>query len=74
MFAAVLGNEHEWTDTRLVFEIAPRGDGAVVRFTHEGLVPAQECYPTCSEGWSLVIKDHLFNFIGDGRVAARLHA
>ena len=67
-------NKHEWTDTRLIFEVTPKGDGAVLHFTHEGLVPEQECHASCSEGWNLVIKDYLFNFITEGRVAARLYA
>lgn len=67
-------NKDEWTGTRLIFEIAPRGSGATLHFTHEGLVPEQECYPSCSAGWSLVIKNYLFNFIADGRVAAQLYA
>jgi uncharacterized protein YndB with AHSA1/START domain len=71
---AWLENKHEWTDTRLVFEIAPRGEGAVLHFTHQGLVPERECHATCSEGWNLVIKDYLFNFIAEGRVAAQLYA
>ncbi len=71
---AWLEDKHEWTDTRLVFEVTPKGDGAVVYFTHEGLVPRQECYATCSAGWTLVIKDYLFNFISEGRVAAQLYA
>ena len=66
-------DKHEWTNTRLVFEIAPQGDGAVLHFTHDGLVPEMECYSSCSEGWNMVIKDYLFNFIGDGRVAAQLY-
>jgi uncharacterized protein YndB with AHSA1/START domain len=71
---AWLEDKHEWTDTRLVFEVTPKGDGAVLHFTHEGLVPAQECYASCSGGWTLVIKDYLFNFISEGRVAAQLYA
>jgi hypothetical protein len=71
---AWLENKDEWTSTRLVFEVAPKGDGAVLRFTHEGLVPERECYPSCSGGWTLVIKDYLFNFIAEGRVAAQLYA
>ncbi len=71
---AWLTNMHEWTDTRLVFEVTPKGDGAVLHFAHEGLVPEQECYSTCSAGWSLVIKDYLFNFIAEGRVPAQLYA
>jgi hypothetical protein len=67
------GNKHEWTNTRLVFEVAPDGDGATVHFTHEGLVPAQECYPRCSEGWNMVITDYLFHFIAEGRVPPQLY-
>lgn len=66
-------DKHEWTDTRLIFEITPQGDGTVLRFTHQGLVPGQECHSSCSAGWNLVIKDYLFNFIAEGRVAAQLY-
>jgi hypothetical protein len=51
----------------------PQGDGALLHFTHEGLVPEQECYSKCSEGWNMVIKDYLFDFITEGRVAAQLY-
>ncbi len=59
-------DKHEWTNTRLVFEITPNGDGAVLRFTHEGLVPGNECYARCADGWNTAIKDWLFRFITDG--------
>lgn len=32
-------DKHEWTNTRLVFEISPDERGTALRFTHEGLVP-----------------------------------
>jgi len=63
----------EWTSTTLIFDIAPKGDKTELRFTHEGLVPEKECYARCSEGWNLVIKDYLFNFVTEGRVAAQLY-
>lgn len=59
-------NKHEWTNTRLVFQIVPRGDTTVVELRHEGLVPELECYERCSEGWRLVIGDYLFRFITEG--------
>jgi hypothetical protein len=68
------GDKDEWTNTRLVLEVAPKGDGTVLRFTHEGLVPEQECYSRCSAGWSVVIYDYLRNFIVEDRVAAQLYA
>jgi dienelactone hydrolase len=67
-------DKHEWTGTKLVFEVAPKDDGTALQFTHEGLVPEQECYSRCSEGWNLVIKEYLANFIAEGRVAAQLYA
>ena len=67
-------DQHEWTNTRLIFELAPDGDGTVLHFRHEGLVPALECYSRCAAGWNLVIKDYLLNFIARGRVAAQLYA
>ena len=49
-------NETEWTGTRVVFEIAPKGDRTELRFTHHGLVPAFECYGMCSRGWTFYIE------------------
>ena len=59
-------DKNEWTNTRLVFKIEPKGSKTVLHFTHEGLVPGKECYPLCSEGWNTVIKDYLFKFITEG--------
>jgi hypothetical protein len=60
-------NKEEWANTKLVFEITPKGDMTELKFTHEGLVPGMECYERCSEGWGTVIKDYLFNFIITGK-------
>jgi len=60
-------DKHEWTNTKMIFEIAPNGDKTVLHFTHEGLVPEKECYARCQQGWNMVIKDRLFNFITEGK-------
>jgi Activator of Hsp90 ATPase homolog 1-like protein len=61
-------NKHEWTNTKLIFEITPKGNKTRIQFTHEGLVLQLECYSRCTdEGWAVVIKDYLFNFIEEGR-------
>ncbi|HVX45322.1 MAG TPA: SRPBCC domain-containing protein [Mycobacteriales bacterium] len=52
-FLTFVEDHEEWTGTRIVFEIAPNGSGAAVRFTHEGLLPAVECYRDCSRGWGM---------------------
>jgi hypothetical protein len=59
-------DKHEWKNTKMIFEIMPKGDKAVLHFTHEGLVPEKECYALCHEGWNTVIKDYLFRFITEG--------
>ena len=60
-------DKHEWTNTKLIFEITVEGDKTLLHFTHEGLVPEKECYERCAhEGWVVVINERLFNFINTG--------
>ena len=61
------GDQHEWTNTKLLFDISGSGDKTIVHFTHEGLVPEMECYAQCSQGWTTVIKEYLYHFITEGR-------
>ena len=37
-------DQHEWANTKMIFEISIKGDKTVLHFTHEGLVPEKECY------------------------------
>ena len=46
----------EWTGTDVVFEIADRGDGTELRFTHLGLTPTYECYDVCSDAWCTYVR------------------
>ncbi len=62
-----LRTQDEWTNTRMIFKIIPTGYSSILHFTHEGLVPEKESYATCSEGWNLVIKEWLFDFIVNGK-------
>src|ERR1700739_1462157 len=55
--------KHEWTNTKMIFEISTKGDKTILHFTHLGLVPEKECHAMCEQGWNMVIKDWLFNFI-----------
>ena len=41
----------EWNGTKVVFEIARRGEQTELRFTHVGLVPTIQCYGDCSGAW-----------------------
>lgn len=59
-------NKHEWTNTKMIFEIAPKGDKTVLHFMHDGLVPTEECYSNCVRGWNMVITDMLYRYIAEG--------
>jgi uncharacterized protein YndB with AHSA1/START domain len=61
-------DQHEWTNTKMIFDITTKGDKTVLHFTHEGLVPEKECYAMCEQGWNMVIKDWLFNYITSGEI------
>ncbi|MBS1524881.1 MAG: SRPBCC domain-containing protein [Bacteroidetes bacterium] len=56
-------DKSEWTGTRMIFAITPEGDETRLDFTHEGLVRGKECYDMCTQGWNMVIKNRLLNFI-----------
>jgi hypothetical protein len=56
-------NKEEWTNTKIIFEIASKEDKTVLHFTHDGLVPGLECYSECKQGWNMIINDWLYNFI-----------
>jgi len=57
----------EWVGTKLIFDITQEGDKTKITFTHEGLVPAYECYKVCNDAWSGYIKKSLFNLITTGK-------
>ena len=60
-------NKAEWTGTKMIFELTCNYKYTVVNFTHEGLDTEMECYDRVTEGWNLVIKDQLYNFITTGK-------
>jgi|SRR5688572_16609833 len=60
-------DRNEWDGTEITFDIAPKGDKTEVRFTHHGLVPADECYDDCSNAWGSYINGSLRNLIATGK-------
>jgi len=52
-----LEEQDEWTGTKIGFELQEKTDGTLVTFTHEGLVPALECYDSCSSAWSQYLQN-----------------
>ncbi|HVX50972.1 MAG TPA: SRPBCC domain-containing protein [Chitinophagaceae bacterium] len=60
-------DQHEWTNTKMIFTLTAADKNTVLQFTHEGLTPAKECYTRCTQGWDMVIKEKLFDFIATGK-------
>jgi len=59
-------DQSEWVNTKLIFDISSEGNATEIRFTHEGLVPAYECYQVCNDAWNGYIHNSLKNFIASG--------
>jgi hypothetical protein len=57
----------EWTGTDIVFDISQQAGKTEIRLTHMGLVPEDECYEICSDGWSTYINLSLRNLIATGK-------
>jgi hypothetical protein len=57
----------EWTGTDITFDISKKGDKTEVRFTHVGLVPAYECFESCSTAWGFYINGSLRSLITTGK-------
>ncbi|MFZ3322014.1 MAG: SRPBCC domain-containing protein [Usitatibacter sp.] len=57
----------EWKGTKVVFDISKKGGKTELRFTHEGLVPAFQCFDQCSEGWGFFIDKSLKKLITTGK-------
>ncbi len=58
----------EWTGTDIIFEITRKGDRTILHFTHVGLIPAVECYSSCSDAWGYYINQRLFALITQGKM------
>lgn len=57
----------EWINTKLVFEISKDREKTKIKFTHEGLVPAYECYNVCHDAWTSYIQGSLRDLIATGK-------
>ncbi len=60
-------DKSEWKGTDIVFDIAKNGNKTEVRFTHKGLVPAYECYDSCSNAWGMLVNGNLRKLITTGK-------
>jgi len=60
-------DKSEWKGTKIIFDIAKKDNKTEMRFTHEGLVPAYECYEICRDAWTGYIQKSLRNLITTGK-------
>ena len=60
-------DKSEWKGTKIIFDIVKKDNKTEMRFTHEGLVPAYECYEICRDAWTGYIQKSLRNFITTGK-------
>ena len=60
-------DKKEWVGTKIIFDIAKKGNGTEIRFMHQGLVPAYECYEICEDAWSNYIQNSLQKLIATGK-------
>lgn len=62
-----LTDKHEWTNTKISFEIYNHDNKTQLHFTHMGLVPDVECYDNCVKGWNQFVNESLFKLITEGQ-------
>jgi uncharacterized protein YndB with AHSA1/START domain len=60
-------DQTEWVGTTIRFDISPTDTGSLIRFSHIGLLPGQECYDVCAPAWTFFIVDSLRALINSGR-------
>ncbi|WP_405163717.1 SRPBCC domain-containing protein [Nocardia sp. NBC_01499] len=66
-YLTFIDDQHEWTDTNVIFDITATPDGTTLHFTHEGLTAAESaCFEACSRGWTFYIETSLPQLIATG--------
>jgi hypothetical protein len=60
-------DKSEWIGTRIEFDITRKENQTEVKFTHRGLVPANECYEVCRDAWTNYIQKSLCGLITTGK-------
>ncbi|MBL7717763.1 MAG: SRPBCC domain-containing protein [Flavipsychrobacter sp.] len=55
--------QDEWIGTKVIFNIAKKGDKTQLIFTHEGLTPEIECYDSCAPAWTQYVQTKLLSLI-----------
>jgi hypothetical protein len=57
----------EWTGTKMIFELTPKADKPILKFTYDGFILENE-YDRLVQICDIVIKEMLYNLITNGKV------
>jgi hypothetical protein len=57
----------EWLGTKIIFDISEQDGKTKIVFTHQGLVPAYECYEVCFNAWTEYIQKSLRSLIATSK-------
>jgi uncharacterized protein YndB with AHSA1/START domain len=60
-------DQTEWAGTTITFDITEKDGETEVAFTHQGLLPAHECYDVCSNAWAFHVNSSLRDLITTGK-------
>lgn len=60
-------DENEWKGNRIIFEISENDSKTKLKFTQQGLVPANECFQICQDAWTHYIQGSLKDLILTGQ-------
>ena len=60
--------KHEWTGTKIIFDISEKAGNTELVFTHEGLNPDFQCFDACAPAWTQYLRNKLLPLIDTGKV------
>ncbi len=60
-------DNYKWTGTKMIFELTPKGNHTLIKFTYDGIVLENE-YDRLVQVCDMVIRERLYNFITNGTV------
>lgn len=66
-YFSFIKDQGEWVGNKIIFDISQQGDKTQLRFTHQGLVPAYECFEICNNAWTQYIQESLRALITTGK-------
>jgi hypothetical protein len=61
-------DNYDWTGTKFIFELTPKSDNTMLKFTYDGVVLEHE-YDRLVQICDMTIKEILYNFITYGKAS-----